>query len=1114
MSHTPADSTETPGTSTEQPRRLRIDDLLDLAVPSQPVLSPDGRRVAYVLRTLDGEADRTVDELWLADATGDAPPRRLTRGPADTSPAWSPDGTTLAFVRDGQVAVLALGAGEADVLTDLPSGVGAPRWSPDGRRLAFAAPVDPAGPAVAPSVPMVTDGTDYQSDGAGMHGATREQLHVVGVDGSDLRVLTDGDHSVGGVAWSPDGENLAFTRGTGSRFRVPVHVVPADEVGARPRLVGLADGIASVLTWSADGEYLLVVAYPGDPVGHQRLLRLPVAGGDAVEAAPGLDRNVMGGAPAYPGGTPAEHEGRTFFCLRDKGCTHLWSVAGDGTDARPLVSGAGRVVSGLSVAAGRAAYALTTPDSYGEIAVVDLATGAESVLTDHGAALADVVHHPRESRTFTISDGTEVEAWLVHDPAQQGARPVLLDVHGGPHNAWNAAADEIHLYHQELVERGWAVLLVNPRGSDGYGEEFFAAVRGGWGTSDARDFLEPLDALVAEGLADPDRLAVAGYSYGGFMACWLTGHDDRFSAAVAGGTVSDLVSMYGTSDDLCLSAYELGGTPWAEPDLYAAMSPLTRVADVRTPTLVLHGAEDRTCPLSQGQQWHTSLVELGVESQLVVYPGASHVFVLLGQPSHRLDFNRRILDWVTTHTTGSGRAPLDAAHWQRRLRTLAERYGVPGAQLGILRMGDPVDEVVTATHGVLNVRTQVPVTPDALFQIGSISKVWTATLVMQLVDEGLLDLDVPVVKVLPDLELADPEVTASVTPRHLLNHTSGIDGDVFTDTGRGDDCLEKYVGVLGDAGQNHPVGVTWSYCNSGFSVLGRIVEELTGLTWDQALRERIYEPLGLEHTATLPEDVLAHAAAYGHDDRDGVPTLAGAWHLPRSIGPAGLICADAADVLAFARMHLTGGLAADGTRVLSQESAEAMAAHQADLPDTLVLGDSWGLGWIRFGWDGRRLIGHDGTTLGQNAYLRMLPEQGLAVVLLVNGGHAHDLYQRIYEEIFAELAGVRMPEPFAPPAEPVDVDLAPFVGTYERTSVRMEVEAGPEGPLLRTTLLGPLAELEPDPVEEHAMVPAGPGLFAIRPGGGETWMPVTFYELETGEPYLHFGVRATPRVSP
>ena len=1079
-------------------------------MPSQPVLSPDGSQVAYVLRTLDAAADRNVEELWL---TEDGRPRRLTHGPADTDPVWSPDGSRIAFLRDGQVALLAE-RGEAEVLTDLPLGAGAPRWSPDGRRLAFTASVDPA----PGDGPMVTDGTDYQADGAGMFGAVRSQLHVLDLGTGQLRQLTDGPESAGAPAWSPDGTTLAFTRGTGERFRVPVHLLDVDDPHARPRTIALTDGVALAVGWTDDGQSLLVVGYPGDPVGHAHLLRVAVTSGDAtdlvIDLSADLDRNVMPGAPAYAGGMPAEHDGRVLFCLRDRGCTHLWSVTRDGGDARPVLDGAGRVVSGLSVRQGRAAFALSTPTSYGEVAVLDLATGTETVLTDHGAPLADVVHHPRKARTFTTSDGTEVEGWLLHDAEQEGPRPLLLDVHGGPHNAWNAAADEIHVYHQELVERGWAVLLLNPRGSDGYGESFYDGVRGAWGVADADDFLEPLDQLVAEGLADPARLAVAGYSYGGFIACWLTGQDDRFAAAVAGGTVSDLASMYGTSDDLCLSAYELGGTPWGEPGRYAAMSPITRVADVRTPTLVIHGAEDRTCPLGQAQQWHTALVDRGVPTQLVVYRDASHLFILLGRPSERLDFNRRVLGWLEQHTTGAGRPRLDVNHWQQRLARLAERHRVPGAQLGILRVGvgGAPDELLETAYGVLHVRTQAPATVDSVFQIGSITKVWTATVAMMLVDEGLLELDAPIAEVLPELRLADPDVTKQVTLRHLLTHTSGIDGDVFTDTGRGDDCLEKYVDVLGDAGQNHPLGATWSYCNSGYSLLGRVIEEVTGQTWDQAMRERLFAPLGLEHTVTLPEEALMFAAAMGHDEHDGQLVPAAAWQLPRSVGPAGLVTSTVADVLAFARMHLTGGLAADGARLLSEQSAAAMAAHQADLPDKLVLGDSWGLGWIRFGWDGERLIGHDGNTLGQAAFLRVLPQAGLAVTLLTNGGHTRDLYEELFRELFAELADLDMPAPFAPPAEPVAVDVTPYVGRYERTSVVMEVEDGARGPLLRTTLTGPLAAMVPDPVDEYPLVPVGPALFAVKPPEAETWAPVTFYELPTGERYLHFGVRATPRV--
>ena len=1088
-------------------RRMRIDDLTDLVVPSQPALSPDGMRIAYVVRTLDVDLDRNVDELWLAE-TGGGPGRRLTAGPKDVAPAWSPDGTRVAFVRDGQLAVLTADGGEAETLTDLSLGAGAPVWSPDGRRLAFSTLVDDG-----TSGPLVADRVDYQADGAGRYGAVRSQLHVLDLATRDVRRLTDDSESAGQPVWSPDGTTLAFTRRVGDdsdlRSRTAVHLLAVDDSKAEPRAVALTDGLAATVDYTADGSALLVIGWPGEPKGHLRLLLVPLDGGETVELSGSLDRNVMPGATAYPGGRPQEHDGRIYFCVRDRGCTSLWSVALDGTGARPVLAGDDRVVGGLSVAAGNAAITLATGTSYGEIAVVDLSTGASTVLTEHGSALNDVQLFPREERTFTISDGTQVQAWLVRDPDRSGPTPVLLDIHGGPHNAWNGAADEVHLYHQELAARGWTVLLVNPRGSDGYGEAFFDGAVGAWGVADSKDFLEPLDQLVTEGLADPDRLAVAGYSYGGFMTCWLTAHDDRFAAAVAGGVVSDLVSMAGTSDDgHFLSAHELGGLPWTQPERYAAMSPIASVAAVRTPTLILHGAEDLRCPVGQAQQWHTALRELGVPTRLVLYPEASHAFILTGPPSQRLDYNRRIVEWVEQHAVRSGRPRIDVAHWQKRLARLAERHHVPGAQLGILR----ADEQVEASYGVLNLNTGAPVTGESVFQIGSITKVWTATVAMQLVDEGLLDLDAPLVEVLPELRLKDPDVTKAVTLRHLLTHTSGIDGDIFTDTGRGDDCLEKYVDLLADAAQNHPLGATWSYCNSGYSLLGRVIEKVTGKTWDQAMRERLFTPLGLTHTTTLPEEALVFAAAVGHEERDGKQQPVRVWGLPRSVGPAGLVTSTVSDVLAFARLHLAGGTTPDGQRLLAEASATAMTEHQADLPDKHVLGDSWGLGWIRFGWDGQRLYGHDGNTLGQAAFLRVLPSQGLAVTLLTNGGNTRDLYEDLYREIFAELAGLAMPAPVAPPAEPVEVDVTPYVGAYERASVRMEVEATADGPLLRTILTGPLAELVPDPVEEYPMVPFGPKQFLVKPPEAETWAPVTFYELPTGEQYVHFGVRATPRV--
>ncbi len=603
------------------------------------------------------------------------------------------------------------------------------------------------------------------------------------------------------------------------------------------------------------------------------------------------------------------------------------------------------------------------------------------------------------------------------------------------------------------------------------------------------------------------------------MTCYLTSRDGRFAAAVPGGAVSDLTSMIGTSDEgNTLAAWEFGQpSPAGDGAALAAMSPFTRVADVTTPTLLLHGEADIRCPVGQAEQWHTALRQLGVDVELVRYPGASHLFILDGAPSHRIDYNRRVVDWVEQYTGETKRPKIDGARWERRLAVLAERHKVPGASLGILRLGTDgrPDEVIAAAYGYANFPAKIEATTDTLFQIGSMSKVWTATLAMQLVDEGKLDLDAPVAEVLPELRLADAEVAKTVTMRHLLAHISGIDGDVFTDTGRGDDCVEKYVALLSEQKQNHPLGATWSYCNAGFVLAGRVIEKITGLTWDGALREKIYGPLGLTHTVTLPEEALLFRTAAGHVDVSAEPVLAPVWQLPRSLGPAGLISSTPADVLAFARMHLSAGLAADGTRVLSAASVAAMTEFQADVPDKYILGDSWGIGWIRFGWDGQRLVGHDGNTIGQAAFLRVLPEAGLAVTLLTNGGNTRDLYEDLYREIFAELAGVDMPTPITPPAEPVDTDIAPHLGNYERAGVLMEIVASTDdiaGPALRTTLTGPLAELTPEPVHTYPMHAIGQDLYVIREPEAQSWVPLTFYALATGERYLHFGARATPKV--
>jgi dipeptidyl aminopeptidase/acylaminoacyl peptidase/CubicO group peptidase (beta-lactamase class C family) len=1063
---------------------VEIEDLYRLALPSQPAISPDGGRIVYVLTTADREADRNVSQLWHVE-TGGGEPRRLTRGLNDSSPAWSPDGTRIAFLRaeDGPAQVWLLPtAGEPEQVTTLPLGAGAPVWSPDGGRIAFAATVDPDGREAAP---VAIDRLGYKFDGVGLYGTKRRHLHVLDVATGKISRVTYGDWHAADPTWSPDGKLLAFSAAqdpdAAMTFRSAAYVV---EPGGEPRLVGSDDGQAGPVAWTADGGALLVVGRTDTAIGQQGLLWVPLDGGEVVDLAKPLDRNVMPGGPGYPGALPQTIGDTVLFCVRDRGCSHLY--AWDGA-ARVVVGGTGNVVSGVDVAGDKIAIVLATSDSYGEVATVDL-DGEITVLTRHSL---DVELFSHEEREFTVSDGTVVHGWLLRDPSRQGPLPLLLDIHGGPHNAWNAAADSVHLYHQVLASRGWAVLLLNPPASDGYGEAFYTATLGQWGLIDAKHFLEPLDDLVASGVADAERLAVAGYSYGGFMTCYLTSRDDRFAVAVAGGIIADATSMAGTSD----AGYLLAQAGFASTEA----SPLSRVDDVLTPTLVLHGGSDERCPVGQAEQWFTALHERGVRSELVVYPGASHLFILNGRPSHRADYNQRILDWVTQTPS------IRADHWRRRLAELARKHGVPGAALGILRLD--TDEVVTVSAGVLSKATDVAVTDDSVFQIGSITKVWTTTLVMQLVDEGLVELDAPIADVLPELRLSDPQVAKRVTLRHLLTHTSGIDGDVLTDTGRGDDCVARYVEQLELAALNHPLGVTFSYCNAGFVLVGRVIEKLTGKSWDAVLRERLIQPLGLTHTVTLPEEALMLRPAVGHQTVEGETRPAPVWGLARSLGPAGLIVSSTADVLAFARPHLTGG-----GGLLSEASVKAMAEHQVDVPNQYGLAESWGLGWMRFTWDGRQIIGHDGNTIGQSSCLRIVPELGLAVTLLMNGGNARDLYVELFTEIFGELADIAVPPPLEPPTRPVDVDATRHLGTYERASERLEIFQGDTGVRIRSTITGPLAASVPEPVMELDLLPVRENVFVCRLPGQIGWTSVVFYTLPSGESYLHSHGRATPKV--
>lgn len=454
---------------------------------------------------------------------------------------------------------------------------------------------------------------------------------------------------------------------------------------------------------------------------------------------------------------------------------------------------------------------------------------------------------------------------------------------------------------------------------------------------------------------------------------------------------------------------------------------------------------------------------------------------------------------------------LDQQHWQDRLTVLADKHDVPGATLGILFGG----ETALAATGVLNLATGVEATTDSLFQIGSQTKVWTGTIIMQLVDEGLLDLDEPIVTYLPEFKVADPDVSRTVTMRHLLTHTSGIDGDHFEDTGRGDDVLERYVASCAVLKQVHPIGEAFSYCNSGFSIMGRVIEVLLGTTWDEAVRVRLLKPLGLEHTVSLPEEALLFRAALGHTGGpDGKQVPVPVWGITRSAGPAGLLSSTPSDVLTFIRMHLDGGLAQDGTRVLSEASVAAMLEPQVEVPDTSgLLGARWGLGWTLHDWDGRLLFGHDGGTIGQSSVLRVLPDRGLAVSLIGNGGNVLALYMDLFQEVFSELADLSLPAGLEvlPDAH---VDMSDYLGVYERESFRIEVSERDGTIVGVVTIAGPAAVSHGDERKEGVLELADPEMRVFLTSLLSDAMPpmaMRFFTLPDGSRYIHTGGRTTPK---
>jgi len=452
-------------------------------------------------------------------------------------------------------------------------------------------------------------------------------------------------------------------------------------------------------------------------------------------------------------------------------------------------------------------------------------------------------------------------------------------------------------------------------------------------------------------------------------------------------------------------------------------------------------------------------------------------------------------------TDDSRKESLDAA-----VRASMERWTVPGVAIGIWNDG----EQELHAYGLANLETGYELAEDTILQIGSISKIFTTTLLMTLVDEGLIDLDDPVSKHLPGFRLTEDGTQDQVRVRDLVTHVSGVFGDHFEDFGWGDDALGRYVASMSDLRQIYAPGTLWSYTNSAFNLAGHIIEEKLDMPFEDAVRERIFEPLGMDRSFYYPHEAITYRVSVGHtlvDPAGDEHEVARRWPIPRASGPAGSISSTVENMLRFARFHMGDGTW-EGQRILSDESRKLM---QSEVIDFAGLADAWGLGWQINYYDDTQVIGHGGATNGFNAHLDVVPARDFAVVVLTNSGRGAAAYREITKWAFEHYLGLTKEEPEAIAMD--DDALAEYAGSYSQplADVTLSVEDG--GLKLETVSKSALADTDEDrkapPVH---LEPLGNDRFRVTAGAGAGSL-VDFFRHDDGSiRFVRVGGRVSDRV--